>query len=397
MKKIAFVLLLAVPGFVSAQKEAKPNINKALAALKAGKFDEAKATIDAATTYEKTMNDAKTWFYRGVIYGAMDTTSSYTSAPADATAVSAASFKKAQELAGNKTSSLFISDPNSVGGMLPFETAQENIARAYLLKGDKAFNSEDYKTALAQFEKGIAFKPDSTLYEYAGIAAFNAEERQKAVDYLMQYMKAGGKRPERLTMPVLISYEDQNYEAALSSAREVLKTIPNHKDMKAVELNSLIQLKKYDEAANVLGESVKKSPNDAQSHYLLGVLNFELKKYDDAKKNFEDALKVQPDYFDAQNYLANYYLIDIQKTTEDINALGISAANAKKKQELVQKRVKQSEAVIPMLEKAEKMKAPSTDAEIELLNKLRQLYYYVADDKNDARVSQRLKALGAED
>jgi tetratricopeptide (TPR) repeat protein len=167
--------------------------------------------------------------------------------------------------------------------------------------------------------------------------------------------------------------------------------------MKAVELNSLIQLKKYDLAAQNLQASVKANPNDAQSLYLLGVLNTELGKMEDAKANFEAALKIQPDYFDAQFNLANYYLVEIDKTTQAVNALGISAANAKKKQELVQKRVKQSEVAIPYLEKAEKMKIPSKDAEIELLNKLSLLYYYIADDKNNERVTKRLKALGVED
>ena len=46
---------------------------------------------------------------------------------------------------------------------------------------------------------------------------------------------------------------------------------------------------------------------------------------------------------------------------------------------------------------AEKMKIPSKDAEIELLNKLSLLYYYIADDKNNERVTKRLKALGVED
>ena len=60
---------------VSAQKKQKPNINKALKSLQEGQLAEAKEMIDAATTYEKTMDDGKTWYYRGLIYAAIDTTS----------------------------------------------------------------------------------------------------------------------------------------------------------------------------------------------------------------------------------------------------------------------------------------------------------------------------------
>jgi Tfp pilus assembly protein PilF len=397
MKKIAVSLLLLIPGMVLAQKEAKPNINKAMTALKSGKLDEAKSIIDAATTYEKTMSDGKTWFYRGIIYGALDTTSSYNSSE-NLASVAAESLKKADELSKGKASTYFVQDNN--GGMLLYDQAVTSISNSYLVKGDKAFNGEDFKGALKQFEKGIAFKankPDTTFYEYAGYAAYNAEERQKATDYLAKYAELGGRRTQALTMPALLAYEDQNYESALTNAQAVLKIIPNHKDMKAVELNSLIQLKKYDLAAQNLQASVKANPNDAQSLYLLGVLNTELGKMEDAKANFEAALKVQPDYFDAQFNLANYYLVEIDKTSKAINELGIAAANAKKKQALVQTRVKQSEAAIPYLEKAEKMKIPSKEAEIELLQKLSLLYYYIADDKNNERVTKRMKALGVED
>ncbi|HEY9046287.1 MAG TPA: tetratricopeptide repeat protein [Ohtaekwangia sp.] len=397
MKKIAVLLFLIIPGMVLAQKEAKPNINKAITALKNGKFEEAKSTIDAATTYEKTMTDGKTWFYRAVIYGALDTTTSYTSTE-NLAGIAAESLKKADELSNGKSSAYFVQD--KAGNMVLYDQVINLIGNAYLVKGDKAFSAEDFKGALKQFEKGIAFKankPDTTFYEYAGYAAYNSEERQKAMDFLTKYADLGGRRTQALTMPALLAYEDQNFEAALTSAQKVLKILPNHKDLKAVELNSLIQLKRYDEAAKNLEVAVKANPNDAQSIYLLGVLNTELKKLEDAKANFEAALKIQPDFFDAQFNLANYFLIEIDKTTQDINALGISSANAKKKQELVQKRVKQSEAAIPYLEKAEKMKAPSQDAEIELLHKLSLLYYYIADDKNNERVAKKLKALGVED
>src|SRR5688572_32509291 len=132
MKKIVIVLFLVVPGVVLAQKEVKPNINKAIASLKAKKYDEAKTNIDAATTYEKTMNEGKTWFYRGTIYGALDTTAAYSSTE-DLTAVAAASFKKAEELSGGKYGAYYIPDENG----LPVLYAQifDKLIQAYLIKG----------------------------------------------------------------------------------------------------------------------------------------------------------------------------------------------------------------------------------------------------------------------
>ena len=47
MKKTVFALLLIIPFALVAQKEIKPSVSKAEKALKEGKFDEAKAIIDA--------------------------------------------------------------------------------------------------------------------------------------------------------------------------------------------------------------------------------------------------------------------------------------------------------------------------------------------------------------
>src|SRR6187551_316783 len=144
MKKIVIAALIALPAVAFAQKEVKPNINKALTALKAGKYDEAKATIDAATTYEKTMNDGKTWFYRGLIYGALDTTSAYT-ATEDLTSISAASFKKADELSGGKSTAYYIQNAN--GGIVLYDQVKGSIKQHYLVKGGKLWETDQFKEA----------------------------------------------------------------------------------------------------------------------------------------------------------------------------------------------------------------------------------------------------------
>jgi hypothetical protein len=77
MKKVILVLLLA-PIIALAQKPIKPNLNKALNLWKDGKLDEAKAMIDVAETDPKLSLDGKTFYYKGLIYAALDTTSNET-------------------------------------------------------------------------------------------------------------------------------------------------------------------------------------------------------------------------------------------------------------------------------------------------------------------------------
>src|SRR4051794_37585903 len=104
MKKYTLLLLLLATVAAYAQKAPKPNLNKALQLWTENKLDEAKTMIDAATTYEKTMNDAKTFYYRGLIYASIDTTSNATfkALAPDAFEVALESFKKADEMSPGK-------------------------------------------------------------------------------------------------------------------------------------------------------------------------------------------------------------------------------------------------------------------------------------------------------
>src|SRR6187549_837371 len=115
MKRITLVLLMLATVCTYAQKTAKPNLNKALTSWKEGKLDEAKTNIDLATTYEKTMSDPKTWYYRGLIYASIDTTSNaaHKALAPDAYKTALESFAKADELnKGDKE--LFITDANGL-------------------------------------------------------------------------------------------------------------------------------------------------------------------------------------------------------------------------------------------------------------------------------------------
>src|SRR5687767_15582204 len=115
MKRVIFLMLMLGSAAAFAQKQQKPNIGKALKAMQEGKLNEAKDMIDAATTYEKTMNDGKTWYYRGLIYASLDTTSneSFKSLEPQPLKVALESFAKADQL-GKAGSEYFTQQEGSI-------------------------------------------------------------------------------------------------------------------------------------------------------------------------------------------------------------------------------------------------------------------------------------------
>jgi tetratricopeptide (TPR) repeat protein len=406
MKRIIFPMLMlaCVSGF--AQKQPKPNINKALTLMQEGKLGEAKDMIDAATTYEKTMNDGKTWYYRGLIYAALDTVSNETfkALDPDPLKVSIESFAKADQL-GKAGSEYFIQQNNS---LVPVTKSQqmEMLANYYLDKGIKKFQDEqDNEASLTYLHKTKqvfentmkTYSNDTLTYYVNALVAQQAEKNDEAVENVNKYLQKGGKSKDAYLILYQIYNSKDDKNKALEIVREAKAKLPNNPEFPKLEIGLLIDLNKIDEAKASLEQAVKAEPDNKILHFYLGYVNTKLENIEEARKQYQECLRIDPSYFDAQFYLANTYLVDVDKTSKELSATGNKPSDSKHRSELVQRRVKQSEIAIPYLERAEKMKAPDKDSEIEVLQKLSLLYYYVADDKNTQRVEKKLKELGVTD
>jgi tetratricopeptide (TPR) repeat protein len=401
------LMLASVAAF--AQKQQKPNINKAFNAMKEGKLQEAKDIIDAATTYEKTMKDGKTWYYRGLIYATIDTTSNEAIKALDPNPLKVAleSFEKADQL-GKSGSEYFIQPEGSI---VPLTKTQqlEGLANFYLNKGINEFQEvQDNEASLALLGKtkqvfesgGLKTYPNDTLTYYVeALVANQAEKPDLAIESANKYLAKGGKSKDAHLILYQIYYQGpkEDREKALEVVRNARKALPDNPDFPKMEIGLLIDMNKIEEAKDNLEKEVKNEPGNKILQFYLGYAYSKMENLEGARKSFEEALKIDPAYFEAQFYLANTYLLAVDKTSKTLSATGNTAKDSKRRSELVQQRVKESEIALPYLEKAEKMKAPDKDTEIEVLQKLALLYYYTADDKNAARVAKKLKDLGVEE
>ena len=395
MKRLLFLMLMLVAVAVSAQKKQKPNINKALKSLQEGQLAEAKQIIDDATTYEKTMGDGKTWYYRGLIYAAIDTTSNsqFKSLAEDPFKIAMESFAKADQLA-KAGSEYFTTDPASV---VPVTKTQQigQLANFYLNRGAALYQSDSLEEAIKYFEKTQVVLPEDTIaYFYAGIVASSMEDHDKAISNLEKYLEKGGTSSDAYSVMInTYSGAKDDKEKALEIARRAKEKFPENEEFPKVEIGLLIELEKIEEAKAGLEEAVKREPDNKTYHFYLGYVNSKLEKWEEAKKNFTEALRVDPSYFDAQYYLAQVYLIDASKIMDQVKNLGISAADKKKQQELDKLLVEKYKVALPHWEKAEKLKPNDMD----VLDRLRTIYYYLGDDANEKRVSAKLKTLNAEE
>lgn len=392
MKKYTLLLLLLVTVAAYAQKTPKPNLNKALQAWTENKLDEAKTIIDAATTYEKTMNDAKTYYYRGLIYAAIDTTSNEQFKALDPNAfdVAVESFKKADEMQKGKEH--FTQDANG----MPILKSQQ-IAYwhgQYINKGANAYQEEDFEEALKNFEKAQKVLPGDTLgYFYAGFVANGMENYDKAIESFRKYIDLGGKSVDAyLSIINIYSAAKDDKESALKVVREAKPKFPNDPQLPKVEIGLLIDLKRIDEAKKGLEEAVAKEPGNKLLHFYLGYANASLNLNDEAKKNYEAALKIDPAYFDAQVYLAKLMYNDAATIKKEMASLGISAADKKKKFDLDKVLVEKLKVAQPYWEKAEQIEPKDQ----EVLDVLYSIYQDLGNDAGMKRLEKKFKEIGVD-
>ena len=406
MKRIILFMLMITVSAAYAQKTVKPNLGKTLTLYQEGKISEAKEMIDAATTYEKTMNDGKTWYYRGLIYSVIDTTASLKSLAEDPLSVALESFKKADEI--DKEGKKYFTTDKTTFAVQTKDQQVEMFANYHLTKGIGAIQSDEpnYDASITSLNKTIKifenaltkYSNDTLTYYVLGLATYNAEKHDEAIEAMKKYLEKGGTRKDAyVIMYQIYNGPKDNKEKALEVLREAKTKMPGNSDFPRLEIGILIDLNRVSEAKDGLEKAVAKDPEDKVLRFYLAYANQQMKNYDEAKKQYLEALRIEPTYYEAQYYYTSIFLLDVEAFTKKINELGISAGDQKKKTELFQGRVKKSEEVIPMLEKLDRMKAPDKDLQIDVLEKLKLLYYYTADDAKSKAVSAKLKVLGVEE
>jgi tetratricopeptide (TPR) repeat protein len=402
MKKIAILLIGIIPFAALAQKPIKPSTNNAEKALRAGQFDEAKAIIDATTSSDDFMldkkgnpskNAAKAWYLKGVIYAGIDTTKveKYKSLVPEGFPIAKEAFEKAKAL--DKEEIAFLKDAS---GVLPLMNKDVNayMAQAYFNTAITAYQEDkDYKKAFDFTEKTLYFIPeDTSILMNAGVFFGPAAEAyDKSIEYIKKYQALGGTSTDAYIMLFSI-YRDKlkDNDKALALAQELVKKFPGNPEYPKFELDMYIKMNRLPEAKAVMEKQAAADPNDKESRYFLGVISNELGNPAESKKWFEEAIKLDPKYFEPHLGLAEIMYLDAKKVKSEMNQLGNSKEDFKKKVELDKLYQDHLRTALPYWEKCEKLSPDDS----KVLDALSVIYYDLEMTAQVTRIEKRMKTLG---
>ena len=401
MKQLSVLLLVLLPFAGMAQKEVKPSLPKAEKALKDGKIDEAKAIIDATTTSQEYMvnkkgepskNAAKAWFLKGLIYAAIDTTKNeaFKSLDPNPFPTVKESFDKSKQL--DPGAKFYIND--AMGLPILNENIYQYLAQSYFNKAITEYqDKKDYKKAFQITENTMYFIPDDTSVLLNAGVYFGpaAEEYPKSVEYMKKYIaKGGGSQDPYIMLFGIYRDRDKNMDEALKIAQEAMKKFPNNPDFPRYELDIFVKTNRLPEAKVAMERQVNADPTDKESRYYLGVINYELKDFAAARKWYEEALKIDPKYFEPHLAIAEIVYLDAKSVKQQMNQLGITAADKKQKLDLDKVYVEKLKVALPYYEQCEKL---SPDDE-KVLDNLLAIYSDLGNEPQIARIEKKMKTLG---
>lgn len=290
-----FLTLILAAFCVAGYAQKKPKINQALTALEKGELAEAKTIIDAAISHEKTMNDPKTWYYRGQIYAALDTASNEPGAMDE----SLKAFDKALELDPEQKDIQSIDFAS--GQITNIETKKQGYYAFYYNNAIAAYNEESFADAATNFETAFYIMPSDTnaILNAAYAASAAGDDARAEADFKKCY-EAGMK--DKTVFLQLYNYasKDERFEDALTYIRAGKEVFPNDIDMSKYEINLLIRLERTEDAMAELSSSIEAEPNNADLLFSLGVLKDETGDKVGALETYRKAVAVDPNHFNSQ-------------------------------------------------------------------------------------------------
>jgi len=360
MKKIILMGIFAITVvFATAQTS---NRTSAFNYLKKGKLDKAVEYIEPTTTHEKTMNEAKTWFFRGNIYLAIANSDNpeYKKLAEKPLEIAIDSYKKAMSL------------PDANEYKLEIIQQIDFIANTTYNEGIEAYKVNNFKGAAEAFLrtsdlKEMFFGADTNALVNAAVAANQANEPKMARQIYEKLMKENGPSPSIYGAFPATLLQCGDTTAAIAAAAKGRQLYPDNFQVLIAETNVFLSTKQPEKAMANLQSAVQKDPNNVTIVFAIGAQYDQMGNVEEAEKAYLKVLSLDPNHFDAVYNLGALFVNKAASLMADANKLPLD----KVKEFDVFKTQADSylEKALPYLEKAHVM-APTDKSTILTLKEI---------------------------
>lgn len=285
-----------------------------------GKLDLAKEAIDECVQNEKTIMDAKSWFYRGNIYYdiAVSTDSNFRKLDPDPLKVSYESYMKAKELDAKGE---FTEDINKF---------TQAVAEAYYNMGVIHYNEQDFKNSALSFEQAFIINQsfgriDTTAIYNAAVAANIGKEYGLAKNYYQQVMQIGYQKPDVYSSLADIYKMEGDTAMAIKMIEQGRALYPDDFNLLVSEINIYLATNEKEKAKADLEIALEMDKTNPSIFFAVGTIYDQLGELDNAINAYSQAIELNPEYFEANYNLGALYVNQAADILDKANDLPLDA------------------------------------------------------------------------
>lgn len=377
MKKFAIIILGLL---ITSQVYSQPNQRTAaFNHLRYGRLDKAKEAIDKAAEHPRTMDDERTWFYRGNVYLAIHLTEEEQYMNLDDEALNKAyeAYSKALQLDEKQQYTDEINERILV------------VAEQFFNEGVNFYNLNEFGRAADSFQKSGSISGslgivDSVAFFYTAQSAFFAEQFDIAKQYFTQLHQLNYNEPAIYRFLAEVFKVEEDMDAALAAIKQGRERFPDDFSLIIEETNIYLATNEQDKAMELLQLAIEKDDTNPTLFFAVGTNFDQMGDFEEAEKNYLRAIELDPDYFDPNYNLGALYVNKAIEITEQANALPLT--EEKKYNELKEQSDDLLRKSIPYLRKADELNPD----DIFVLRTLRDIYARLGMLDELKEIDQRL-------
>ena len=256
-----------------------------------------------------------------------------------------------------------------------------NVMNTYYTKGADDYNAGKFADAAPMFKKAYDIakslgSPDANdMLNFAATSALRAENYNTALEYF-NTLKNDGVESVDVYKHLAACYNGMgNAEQAMAMINAGLEKTPGDAGLILEKVNAYLKEGRGAEAVEDLNRLRELDPENAQLLFVLGTIygdenNKDVYDVEKARKFYEDALKINPNYYDATYNIGVLYTTMANKYIEQANEItGFSKAEQEQYNNLIEQGNELLRTGLPYLKSAYDAQ-PSDDVK----NVLRSIY-----------------------
>jgi tetratricopeptide (TPR) repeat protein len=420
MKKLNLILILIALSIMSfAQRK---EVTSAWSYLKDGFLDDAKKSIDKAELNAQTKDWYKTHYYKGIIYQELGNTQNkkYKALCNGCLDISYDAYLKSIKLNFTDTANRDIKIETTEGFMQfvkivtannprDFEDSQalldiignrfHALSNSFVNQGVNDFKDNKFEEAYSSFEKAmniasLSFQADTQLIYFTSLAAIRSEKYKEAIELNDVLIKLNYGIDDDEKVSIFLN-QAQSYAHTgdttkmLSILESGISKFPNNNYPLVIEtFNYYVNKDEKTKALEYINMAIEKNSTDPQFFVIKGTLLEEMKHKEEAQKEYENAIKIDPNNFDA-NYSLGAFLYNNAFDTLDWMNENVPIGDFAKEDMYKKIANELFEKALPYLQKTYEQQPTN----INVLNTLSTIYYRLGKTDECMKIKGELDAL----